>query len=410
MAEVLMPRLSDTMEEGTILAWLIGDGETVAAGDEIVEIETDKANMNFEAEEGGVLRIVAASGETLPVGQVMAEIGDGSAPARASATPTAEPEASAEPTPAAGSDGAGDGHVRATPLARRVARELGLELHTVTGSGPRGRIVRDDVTKAAAGVQTPATAIAATPQPRVPASVTTTGEVTTAKGEVTRVELSNLQRVVARRMAEAKATVPEFQVGIEVDMTAAFAFRAQLKEIATEERPAPSVNDFILKACGLALREFPRANGSYRDDGLDLHSRVNIGVAVAGDDSLVVPTVFDVDQKSLGAIGGETRRLAGRVRSGEVTPPELAGATFTVSNLGMFGVNTMTPVINTPQAAILGVSAAREVLARRDGALVDLRVMQLTLTCDHRILYGADAARFLARIRDLLESPLSLTL
>ena len=213
-------------------------------------------------------------------------------------------------------------------------------------------------------------------------------------------------------MAEAKATIPEFQVQTEVEMTAAVAFRAQLKELAgAQGEPAPSLNDLIVKACALCLRRHPRANGSYVDGAFELHERVNVGVAVAAQDALVVPVIHDADVKTLGQIAATGRRLAESVRAGTITPPELSGATFTVSNLGMYGMTAITPVINPPQAAILGVGAIRDVLARgADGEIVDRKLLTLTLSCDHRILYGADAAQFLAAIKQLLESPAGLAL
>ena len=223
-----------------------------------------------------------------------------------------------------------------------------------------------------------------------------------------RVSLSRLQQLVARRMAEAKATIPHFQVQTDVAMDAAIAFRAQLKTVAADA--PPSFNDLVVKAAALALREHPLANGSYRDGRFELHERINVGIAVAADGALVVPTIFDADAKSLGAIATEARRLAGRVRDQTVSPPELGGATFTVSNLGMYGMTAITPVINAPQAAILGVGALRAVLARVDGEIVDRHLLTLTLSCDHRILYGAEAAQFLAAIRALLEEPLRLAL
>jgi pyruvate dehydrogenase E2 component (dihydrolipoamide acetyltransferase) len=210
-------------------------------------------------------------------------------------------------------------------------------------------------------------------------------------------------------MAEAKATIPHFQVQTEAAMDAAIALRAGL-EASVNAEGAPSLNDLIVKACAIALRRHPRANGSYEDGGFELHERINVGVAVAADDALLVPVVMDADAKSLGAIARETRRLAQRVRADEITPPELAGATFTVSNLGMFGMTAISPVINPPQAAILGVGALRETLARVDGEIVERTLMTLTLSCDHRILYGADAARLLADVRTLLEAPFGLAL
>jgi pyruvate dehydrogenase E2 component (dihydrolipoamide acetyltransferase) len=208
-------------------------------------------------------------------------------------------------------------------------------------------------------------------------------------------------------MAQSKATVPHFQVQTEAALDAVFALRGQLK--AHTDRP-PSINDFIVKACALALRAFPLANGSYRDARFELHDRVNVGIAVATDDALIVPTVTDADRRSLGAIAMETRRLATAVREGTITPAELSGATFTVSNLGMYGMAAITPVVNVPEAAILGVGATRPVLSRVDGEITERQIMTLTLSCDHRILYGANAAQFLSRVRELLETPLLIAL
>jgi pyruvate dehydrogenase E2 component (dihydrolipoamide acetyltransferase) len=234
----------------------------------------------------------------------------------------------------------------------------------------------------------------------------------TAKGEVEIVELNRLQQTVARRMSESKATVPHFYLQMEIDMSEAVKMRAQLKQVVEEGRPAPTFNDMVVKACGLALRAFPRANGAYRDGKIELYSRVNIGIAVAGQDALVVPTVFDADSKSLGEIAVESRELAGKVRDGTVTPPELSGGTFTVSNLGMYGIDNFSAVINPPQAALLAVGAvaAKPVVDDVSGSIVSRQLMGVTLACDHRILYGADGAQFLARVRDLLQQPLSLSL
>jgi pyruvate dehydrogenase E2 component (dihydrolipoamide acetyltransferase) len=237
--------------------------------------------------------------------------------------------------------------------------------------------------------------------------------VSTAKGEMTVLELTRTQQTIARRMAEAKATIPEFTLQTEIDMEACVALRSELKGLGKDgipTHPAPTYNDMVVKACALALREFPRANGGYRDGRLQLHSRVNVGVAVAAEETLVVPTVFDADQKSLGEIARETRAMAERVRDGSITPPELGGGTFTVSNLGMFGVTAFTAIINPPQAAILSVGSLSPRAVVRDGEVQARNTMTVTLACDHRILYGADAARFLARIRELLEAPAALTL
>jgi pyruvate dehydrogenase E2 component (dihydrolipoamide acetyltransferase) len=297
--------------------------------------------------------------------------------------------------------------VKASPLARRIAHERGLNLSGLAGSGPGGRIVKADVERAVteAPAATPEAAAApAGPTPGV-------GErPETAKGSVSLEELTKLQSTVARRMAESKATAPHFYLSVEVDMTRAVEARARLKAAAAEGEPVPSFNDMVVKASAIALREHPRANGAYRDGRLELYSRVNIGVAVAARDALVVPTVFDADTKGLRQIATETRALAERVREGTITPPELSGGTFTVSNLGMFGISNFAAVINPPQAGILAVGAIAEQPIVRDGEIAVGTVMPMTLACDHRILYGADGARFVDRIRNLLEEPLGLAL
>jgi pyruvate dehydrogenase E2 component (dihydrolipoamide acetyltransferase) len=232
----------------------------------------------------------------------------------------------------------------------------------------------------------------------------------TAKGTTTYQDLTRLQQVVARRMAESKATAPHFYLQSEIDMSAAVGARARLKATTPDGEIVPSFNDMVVKACALALRSFPYANGAYRDGRLELYSRVNVGVAVAAQDALVVPTVFDADRKGLREIATDTRSLAAKVRDGSITPPELSGGTFTVSNLGMYGVTNFSAVINVPQAAILAVGAITERPVVRDGQITTAHLLGVTLACDHRILYGAPAAGFLARIRALLEEPLALAL
>jgi pyruvate dehydrogenase E2 component (dihydrolipoamide acetyltransferase) len=229
-----------------------------------------------------------------------------------------------------------------------------------------------------------------------------------AKGELTHVKPSRLQQLIARRMAQSRASVPDFTLRVRVDMDPAADLRAQLKAAAVPGEPVPSLNDMVVKASALALREHPYANGSWVDDAFVLHGRVNVGVAVAAPGALVVPTVFDADRRSLVEIAAATRELAGRVRDGTVTPADMSGGTFTVSNLGMFGIEDFDAVVNAPQAAILAVGRMSEEPVVREGELVVGRVARLTLSCDHRILYGADAAQVLARIRELMESPASL--
>lgn len=430
MAEIVMPRLSDTMEEGTILRWLKSDGEEVARGEELVEIETDKATMIYESDQAGVLRLIAAEGETLAVGASIATVGE-EAPAagapqdRAVAgadamasrpqAVAAQTEAAAAPAGSPATEPSEGERLKASPLARRIARERGIDLAGVSGSGPGGRIVKADVEQ---GVPAHAAPPADAPGQAAPvqtqqahAPVAALEGVATAKGQTTAVQLTKAQQTVARRMAESKATIPDFTLTVDVDMEACVDLRAQLKEIAREGAEVPpTYNDMVVKACALALREHPTANGSYRDGRVQLHSRVNVGVAVAAQDALVVPTVFDADVKALGEIARETRALAERVRAATITPPELGGGTFTVSNLGMYGMRSFTAIVNPPQAAILSVGALEQRAVVREGALVARHTMTIVLACDHRILYGADAAGFLARVRELLESPSALTL
>ena len=421
MAEdLVMPRLSDSMEEGTVLRWLKSVGDEVKRGDELVEIETDKANMTYEAtDEGTLVEILADEGATLPIGEPIARIGDPGETSGDGRPAKKEPEREEEPAqpeqreePKAQATAerepqpSGNGRVKASPVARRMARDLNVQLESIQGSGPGGRIVKADV-EAAAG-EAPAAAPARTPSP----SVQRAPEPATAKGEVQVVELTRLQSTVARRMAESKATVPHFYLSMEIDMSEAVALRARLKEIAAEDQPVPTFNDMVVKACARALREFPRANGSYRDGHVEIYSRVNVGVAVAAQDALVVPTIFDADRKSLGEIAAESRERAQKVRDGKITPPELSGGTFTVSNLGMFGISNFSAVINPPQAALLAVGALepKPVADSTTRRVVVRDMMGVNLACDHRILYGADGARFLGRVRDLLQQPLALAL
>jgi len=434
MADVAMPRLSDSMEEGTILKWLKSDGDEVKRGEELVEIETDKANMTYEADESGVLKIVAREGDTLAVGETIAQIGGGSADGGGAQQPQAAEEPQEAPAegggagapeeevervkqpvateekPAPEPEGEGNGRVKASPIARRMAKELGVELASLRGSGPGGRIVKSDVEAAAkdGGAAEPAEQAEEREERPVPQPVAS-GDGASGRGATTTEDLTRLQQTIARRMAESKATAPEFVITCEVDMQDAVDFRKQLKA-ASGDAPAPSFNDFVVKASALALKEFPRANGAYRDGRFELYSRINVGIAVAGQDALIVPTIFDADNKSLGQISRDARALAERVRSGKITPPELSSGTFSVSNLGMFGIKRFTAVINPPQAAILAVGEMTPRPVVRDGEITVRPVMELTLTCDHRILYGADAAQFLGRIRERLENPLSLAL
>lgn len=405
--DVVMPRLSDQMEEATILRWLRGVGDAVEKGDELVEVETDKATVVYEAEAAGVVsEILAADGAVVQLGAVIARIrarGENEGAPGSAAAPAAAPTASATPSataaPAAAMTAvapAESGRPRATPVARRTARELGFALATVQGTGPGGRIVRADVRRAAesAGAAGPAAAPAAGASDR---------------GAATRVPLTATQRTIARRMVESTTTIPHFQLTVEIDMTKAVVLRAELKSLRPDD--APSLNDLVVKAVALALREFPSVNASFDRDAIVQHGRVNVGVAVATDDALLVPTIFDADRKSIFEIGRDARALAERVRSRAVTAAELGGGTFTVSNLGMLGIRRFTAVINPPQLAILAVGEiARVPVFDENGAVVARDRLEVTLSSDHRVIYGADGARFLGRVRELLERPLALAL
>jgi pyruvate dehydrogenase E2 component (dihydrolipoamide acetyltransferase) len=309
---------------------------------------------------------------------------------------------------------AGGPRVKASPLARRIASREGIDLGAIAGTGPGGRIVKADVTGGtpSAPAEPGASDVSAVPLAADGPPAAVPDAVATAKGTTTQVELNRLQQAVARRMAESKATIPDFTMALDVDMDACVAMRSELKRLAAQgTESAPTYNDMVVKACALALREHPKANGSYRDGKLMLYSRVNVGVAVAANGALVVPTVFDADSKALGEIARETRALAERVRSATITPPELGGGTFTVSNLGMFGIRSFTAIINPPQAAIMSVGALESrAVVSEDGEIVARQMLTLTLVCDHRILYGAEAAQFLARVRELLQTPAALTL
>jgi pyruvate dehydrogenase E2 component (dihydrolipoamide acetyltransferase) len=431
--DIVMPRLSDSMEEGTVLQWMKQVGDEVSVGEELVEIETDKANMVYESDAAGTLiEVLASEGETRPIGEVIARVGEPSDAAAAgggdgggdrgssaapaptpprveaadapqtttAAAPAEAPTRSPEPTTATPTQprpDRGNGRVKASPLARRIATERGVDIASLTGSGPGGRIIKADVERAEA-----APAIAEAP------SAASAPE--TARGKVETVELSRLQQTIARRMAESKATAPHFYLSAEIEMSRAVEARARLKQTAKQGEVVPSLNDMVIKAAALALKEFRRANGAYSDGRWELYERINVGIAVAAAEALIVPTIFDADRKGLARIAAEARELAAKVRDGTVSPPELSGGTFTVSNLGMFGITNFQPVINSGQAAILAVGEVAERAVIRSGELATARLMGVTLACDHRILYGADGAQFLARVKELLEEPVGLAL
>jgi pyruvate dehydrogenase E2 component (dihydrolipoamide acetyltransferase) len=410
-----LPRLSDSMEEGTVVEWLVRDGAQVVRGQPIVEIETDKATMPYEADAAGWVKILIQAGETVAVGAPIAEIHPTAESARDGAPGAHEGEVGGPlPDTPACRPATPPGGI--SPVARRVAERLGIDLADVKGSGPRGRILKADLAATPAGSPPERDEPDAAPPDTgpletvvaPPVQAAAVAHLSTAKGDVERIEPSRLQQIVARRMAEAKATAPEFAMTMDIEMTAAIELRARLKELGDG---APSVNDLIVKACALALAEHRDINAAYRDGEFQRYGRINIGIAVALEDALVVPTIFDADRLSLGALARECRRLASSARDGSITPPELSGATFTVSNLGMYGVTSFVAVLNPPQAAILSVGAIRRLPAFDEhDNVVAAHTMTATLTSDHRIVYGAHAAAFLGTLRRLLETPMQLVL
>ena len=416
--ELTMPRLSDTMEQGTIGRWLKREGESFHEGDVIAEIETDKATMDFQAyEDGTMLRILVGDGETAALGAPIAIIGaegeevPADAPAAASANGGGRDNGAAEPAPAAApeareeapvatateeapSDGGG---LRASPIARRMADAGGLDLRTLAGkgTGPDGRIVKADVEKALAGGVKPAPAARAAPQAAPPPP---------GEGDEVR-ELTPMLRAVARRMAESKATVPHFYVSSEIDMTRALELRAELNAALADSGEKVSVNDLIVRACAQSLMQHPQAHRSYVDGHHVYHAHVHVGIAVALDDGLIVPVLRDADTKGVRRLAAETRDLVTRARDGKLRQSEIEGGTFTVSNMGMLDVAAFSAIINPPESTILAVSSTVERAVVRDGAIVPRKIMSVTLSCDHRACSGADGARLLQTIKPHLEAP-----
>lgn len=540
MTEIVMPRLSDSMSEGTVVRWLKAPGDAIRRGEPIAEIETDKATITYESYLDGVLaEMIVAEGETVAVGAPIARVesSEQAAPpvaAEESAPESPEVEQSRQ-APVAGSAGSGE-RMKISPVARRLAAKLGVDTSGIVGSGPGGRVVKDDVAAAAqasaereqqaaaepVAEQAPAGATGETtvaqppggepdggaapgeevplllpleeqqilppqtqtqappqppqpqppaqpqaPQPQPPAQpqpqpgfaqqpqapgfyppqqpgwappypappyqgapgtfpppppqmpqppsfappqapppeqAQPPGTETTTRGYSTRVEPSNAQQTVARRMAESKATAPDFFVEVEVDMTACVAYREQLRSAVT---PLPSFNDFVVSASARALRQHPVVNAAYKDGRFERYSDVNVGIVVSAGELLAVPTLFNADQKGLSQIAAEAQQLAEAVRSRSIQPAQMSGGTFSISNLGMFGVDRFTAIINPPQAAILAVGAInrRPVIAEDGVSLVIRQIMTITLSCDHRVLYGAPAAEFLGAVKAWLESP-----
>ena len=440
MPEVIMPKMGDAMEEGTLLKWLKSEGDDVSEGDAIAEIETDKVTMELEAEDEGTLaQLIADEGQEVPVGEAIAFIqGEGEeVPERsegggeeaaeeggdedgggAQATATETPEE--EETEEGGTqeaDGRADGHFRASPIVRRLANENDLDLSKIDGSGPAGRIVERDVRAAMEsgtakrdedGAQED---VSAPEQPQAemqgfqPARLP---EPTEEPGTQL-VEPTRMMQVIGERMTEAKQHVPHFYATVEVRMDAAMALRKQLNEQLEDEGVKLSVNDFVMKACAVALRSFPNLNALYTTRGVELHEKVDMAMAVALDQGLITPVIRDIGSKGLAAISQESKDLATRARDGKLQPDEYQGGTITVSNMGMFGIESFTAIINPPQAAIVAVSSiTRRPDYDENGEIVPASMMKLTLSADHRIANGRDGAMYMAEVKRVLENPVML--
>lgn len=452
MSEITMPRLSDTMQEGTISRWLKQAGDEVKKGDVLAEIETDKATMDLEAYESGTLeKILVQGGETVPIGQAVAVIGSGSGAQNAGAEPAPAQQPAQEPSPASAtaraateeapaapqpaaesknqvpaaestnapqkvpeaaerSDGAS---IKVSPLARRMAEEHNIDLHKLQGTGPGGRIVRDDIEDyleqrgPAPSTTTPETAPA--PAQEAPAAAPAAQpEVGAAPPDAEITRLSRVQVLIASRLTSSKQTIPHFYVSSEVDMTDVLAMRQTFNASAGEDGVKVTVNDLIVKACALALEKFPEVNSSIKDDQLIKYKHIHVGFAVDVPSGLVVPVIRDTNIKGVRSIAREARELIAKARANKLSTVDLEGGTFSVSNLGMMDASNFIAVINPPQAAILAVASARKQFVPVDDQPVVRDMMTMTISADHRIIYGAMVARFLQEVKRLLQNPYSL--
>lgn len=419
MAEFLrLPRMSDTMEEGVIASIAIKVGDTLNPGDLIGEVETDKAAMDWESDqEGVVLHIIAGEGDAIPVNGRVAILGEEGesfedllntadaettdapaekapaqeAPKSVAAEPTPAPVTKVETTPAptVPASSTSDGRIKASPLARKLAEELNVNLSDIQGSGEDGRIVKRDIE-----------AYAANPAPAV-------NKVFTATLEARDERVSMMRKTIAKRLSESKFTAPHFYLKISVDMRNAMEAR---KEIKAAFDMKFSFNDLVIKACAMALRKHPNINASWLGDIIRYHADINIGMAVAVDEGLVVPVIKDADQLGLSEISASARSFVDKARNRQLSSEEMQGNTFSISNLGMMGIDEFTAIVNPPDACILAVGAIRPELALEEGELVEKQMMKLTLSCDHRVVDGAVGAAFLATLKGHLENPVSMLL
>jgi pyruvate dehydrogenase E2 component (dihydrolipoamide acetyltransferase) len=459
MAKVLeMPKLSPTMEEGVLTAWHKNEGDAIGVDDLLAEVETDKATMEFRAfDKGTLLKLLVPPGANVKLGQPVAIIGDAgedvsalvaqhgqAAPAKQAPAPTqAQPPTPAQapspsPSPSRGPDTEApraqrapartssildrtahlaepvtvpeNGRVLASPHVRRIARELGVNLEGAHGTGPHGRIVQDDLARMKPRADDDTTA--RSQMVRADALATTMQGPAVSLNESEVRPLSMMRKTIARRLTESKQTVPHFYLNIDVDAGALVALRERLNEELREQdgehAQKLSVNDFIVKGCALALLRVPECNASFTPEAILIHKRVDISVAVAIPDGLVTPVVRNADQKSLAAIGREVRDLATRARGKKLKPEEMTNGTFSISNLGMFGIDEFAAVINPPEGAILAVGRVRDEPVINSGSVVAGKKLSMTLSCDHRVVDGAVGASFLAELRSLLERPMRL--
>ena len=412
--EIKMPQLGLTMEEGTVAQWLKQEGDTVAKGDVLLEITTDKLTSEIESEADGVLlKIVAKEGEDVPVKGLLGYIGEAgetvgdaapaAAPAAAAPAPAEVPAAAPAPAPAAKADGS---RIRISPLARKTAAKLGVDYQNLTGSGPSGRIVQKDILAAAEVAKQQPAPVAEAPA-AAPAPAAKSGELELMDGDEV-VKLAGMRKVVAERMAKSAREIPTVTQNVKIDVTKLVAFRKQINETSGQKF---SMNDFILKAVANALRANPHILVSIDGNQIIKRAHVNLGMAVALDDGLIVPVIRDADKLSLSQISATAKDLAVRARENKLAMDEYKGSTFTISNLGMFGVETFDPIINQPDAGILGVCAVQDELDMDDeGKIFKKQVMRISFTFDHRLIDGAVAAKFELAIKELLEDPMRILL
>ena len=422
--DILMPALSPTMEEGALTKWLVKVGDTVRSGDVIAEIETDKATMEVEAVDEGVVEtlLVAEGAEGVKVNTPIARLaGEGTASSAPPAAAAPQPSTKAKEIPAPAiqqppktdiTPSATD-RIAASPLARRVAAGAGIDLSVLKGSGPHGRIVLSDVEAATGreGASAPVKPTGLTAPPwQVPAArvAKSLEQMGIAPGSYDLVPLDGMKKTIARRMTDSFRDVPHFPLSVDIELDALLAARAQINALAAQENGRVSVNDLIIKACAATLRRVPAANASYSEQGIALHHHADIAVAVAIEGGLITPIIRAAETKGLVQISLEMKDLAARAKARKLRPEEFQGGTFSVSNLGMFGITSFASIINEPQGCILSVGVGEKRAVVRGDALAIATVMTVTLTCDHRVVDGAVGAKWLSAFKSMIENPISM--